>query len=87
MTKWYRFWKAFDAARVFPRVFLVGYGALCWKASLWFMALDGPSAEQAAFVTLIAGFFVPLANFYMNNGVKWEPSTKSSATVTVTEEK
>lgn len=58
-----------DLYRVFPRVFLVGYGFLCWKASLWFMALDKPSAEQAAFVTLLAGFFVPLTNFYMQNGV------------------
>ena len=69
---WERVAYLIDLYRVFPRVFLVGYGFLCWKASLWFMALEKPTPEQAAFVTLLAGFFVPLTNFYMQHGVNRE---------------
>lgn len=71
-----------DLYRLFPRVFLVGYGFLAWKSAIWFMALDKPSAEQAAFVTLLSGFFVPLTNFYMQNGISRD--AKSAPTVTAT---
>jgi hypothetical protein len=71
-----------DLFRLFPRVFLCGYGALCWKSALWFMALEKPSPEQAAFVTLLAGFFVPLTN--MQNGVSRDSAKQEPPTTVAT---
>lgn len=65
-----------DIYRLVPRIVLFGYAAMCWRAAEWFMALEEPTNNQAAFATLIFGFFVPLANFYMQNG---RPSPTSSA--------
>lgn len=61
-----------DAYRVVPRILVFGYSALVWKAASWFMSLPDPAAEQSAFVTLLAGFLVPLTNWYMQNGVDWD---------------
>ena len=76
MTKWraqlFLLAELVDAYRVFPRIFLLGYGALCWKVGLWFMVLDKPSAEQSAFVTIIVSVFAPLANWYMQSGRRWQ---------------
>jgi len=76
-----------DLYRLFPRAVLIGYGALVAKIANWFMHLPTPSTEQAAFVTLVCGFFVPLTNWYMQNGVDWEKrraGTTSTTTATAT---
>lgn len=75
-----RFAYYIDVYRIVPRVLLFGYAALVWKASLWFMALPDPKAEQSAFVTLLAGFLVPLTNWYMQNGTPWSDESKKTAT-------
>jgi hypothetical protein len=60
-----------DAHRVFPKVFVAGYGFLCWKTALWFMALELPTTEQSAFVTIVVSVFAPLFNWYAQGGRKW----------------
>ena len=60
-----------DAHRIFPKVFVFGYGALCWKMALWYMALDKPSTEQTAFVTIVVSVFAPLFNWYAQGGRTW----------------
>jgi hypothetical protein len=79
-----RFAYYLDAYRVVPRILLFGYAALVWKASLWFMALPDPKTEQSAFVTLLAGFLVPLTNWYMQNGVDWSDRMGRNTTSTTT---
>lgn len=71
MTKWARFWRAFDVARVIPRVCLFACGWMTWYVTQWFMALEKPSAEQAAFTVTVYGVVPLILNFYMSNGVKW----------------
>jgi hypothetical protein len=84
VTKCERAAYVIDLFRTFPRIFLCGYGALCWKSALWFMALEKPSPEQAAFVTLLAGFFVPLTNWYMQNGVSRDSAKQEPPTTVAT---
>ncbi len=60
-----------DAHRVFPKLFVFGYGLLCWKVAIWYMVLATPSAEQSAFVTIIVSVFAPLMNWYMAGGRTW----------------
>jgi len=59
-----------DEFRLFPRIFLFGYGALAWKSCLWYMSLPAPSTEQTAFVTLLSTVFAPMTNWYMQTGKK-----------------
>ena len=61
-----------DAWRLFPRMFLAGYGFLCWELAKWVMARSDISASQAAFATGIVGLAVPLTAFYMQTGRKWQ---------------
>ena len=61
-----------DAHRVFPKIFVIGYGLLCWKVALWFMGLPHPTGEQSAFVTIVVSVFAPLFNWYSQGGRKWQ---------------
>jgi phosphate/sulfate permease len=61
-----------DAWRLVPRMVLAAYGAMCWQLTAWYMALKAPTTEQMAFVSLIVGLAVPLTNFYMSTGRKWQ---------------
>ncbi len=61
-----------DAYRVFPRVFLFAYGALCWHMVEWAMTLKDLSTQQAGFVSAIVGLAVPLTGWYMSTGRKWQ---------------
>lgn len=73
MSRWYKFWRAIDAARSVPRILL---GLTTWyvgKIGFWFMALEKPSAEQAAFVSLVSVAYAKMLDWYMQNGTKWEP--------------
>jgi hypothetical protein len=60
-----------DAHRVFPKVFVFGYGAICWHMTLWYEGLDDPTTQQAAFVTTVVGIFAPLFKWYADGGRKW----------------
>lgn len=72
MKRWAAFWRAFDLARIFPRVVLCGCAYMTWIVTQWFMALPKPSAEQSAFVVVVYGVIPLILNFYMANGVKWD---------------
>lgn len=61
-----------DAFRIFPRLFLTGYGFLCWELAKWVMARPDISASQSAFATAIIGLAVPLTAFYMQTGRRWQ---------------
>lgn len=61
-----------DAHRVFPKIFVFGYGVLCWHVALWFMKLEHPITEQSAFVTIVVSVFAPLFNWYSQGGRKWQ---------------
>jgi hypothetical protein len=60
-----------DALRVFPRIFLIGYGLLAFEMCRWAMAQPALSLEQMGLVTAVAGLFVPLTGWYMQTGRKW----------------
>jgi hypothetical protein len=60
-----------DAWRIFPRLFLAGYGLLCWELAKWVMSKPDVSASQASFAGAIIGLAVPLTGFYMQSGRTW----------------
>lgn len=56
--------------RVFPRLYVVVFFAICIKVINWFIALDAPSPEQAAFTTILSTGLVALVKYYSDSGVK-----------------
>jgi len=75
VRKWLRFWRAFDVARVVPRAVLMVYIWHALRVSEWFLALPAPSMAQAGYPAVVWGVMPLLLNFYMAQGVKWEPPT------------
>lgn len=71
---WEKFWRAFDRARVVPRVALAWYMWQMYAVQVWFLTLKEPSGAQAAFVSTVWGAFALLLNFYMQQGVDWNKS-------------
>jgi hypothetical protein len=47
--------KAFDAWRIFPRVFITVYIILLYQVVHWFMALETPNFEQSGLVSIVVG--------------------------------
>ena len=47
--------KAFDAWRIFPRIFITVYIILLYQVVLWFMALETPNFEQSGLVSIVVG--------------------------------
>jgi len=47
--------KAFDAWRIFPRVFITVYIILLYQVVHWFMALEAPNFEQSGLVSIVVG--------------------------------
>lgn len=60
----------FDEWRVIPRILTLGYGLFAFYVGDWFMALENPSAPQAAFVSTIWGGAVGWFGFYVKTGRK-----------------
>lgn len=60
-----------DAWRLFPRLFLLGYGLMCWHVVAWAMALPVLSVEQAGLAGGVTAMFAPLSNWYMQTGRRW----------------
>ena len=69
---WLDWAEVIDAHRIFPKVFVFGYGILCWKMALWYMVLEKPTTEQTAFVTIVVSVFAPLFNWYAQGGRRWQ---------------
>lgn len=63
--------EAVDAWRLFPRAFVAMYGAFALHIGYWFTAVEKPTAEQSAFVSVVWGAMAVLLNFYMQSGRKW----------------
>lgn len=61
-----------DAWRLFPRLFVGGYGWLAWDMHEWITRLPDISTQQAAYSTAIIGLCVPLVGWYMQTGRKWQ---------------
>ena len=57
-----------DNLRIVPRLIAGGYAYLIWVVCLWFMSIDAPSTEQAAFVSAVVAIGAPIFNFYVNSG-------------------
>lgn len=68
---WMKVAERVDAWRVFPRVFVFGYGALCWDIWTWVRTLPDLSPAQSAFVTTVLGLCIPLLGWYFNTGRDW----------------
>lgn len=61
-----------DAFRLVPRVMLIGYGWIVWDVTMWFMALQDPSAAQMGFVSTVWGAAGILSGWYMSTGRRWD---------------
>lgn len=61
-----------DAYRIVPRVLLLGFGYLVWSVVEWFMGLENPTTQQAAFVSAVVGITAPITAFYFQTGRKWQ---------------
>lgn len=62
-----------DAHRVFPKIFVFGYGVLCIHVTNWFMQLPIRDTTETTFVTIVVSVFAPLVNWYSQGGRKWGP--------------
>ena len=69
--KWLAALEIIDGARIFPRIFVLGYGLLVWDIWEWWQWLENPSTAQAAFTTSIIGLCIPLLGWYMSTGRNW----------------
>lgn len=69
--RWLRWAERVDAWRVFPRLFVVGYGVLAFEVFYWVSHLPDMSPSQSAFATTVLGLCIPLLGWYMNTGRKW----------------
>ena len=64
-----------DAFRMWPRMFMVTYLAGIGHIVIWATKLPDISSQQAAFISVVAGTFPLVLNFYMNTGRKWQKET------------
>lgn len=69
---WLKWAERVDAWRLFPRLFVGGYGYLAWDVWRWVQTLKDLSPAQTAFTTAIIGLCIPLLGWYMNTGRKWQ---------------
>lgn len=80
-SKWSYLALTVNEWRVFPRLFFAAYIILFMVTAFWFMGLDAPSAEQAAFLSVIMGMGAAWFNSYTKTGpttIKDGQTTKST---------
>lgn len=58
----------FNNYRVFPRLFVGGYGLLVWHMAHWYEHLAVPTTEQTTFVSIMTAMLVPILKFYLDTG-------------------
>lgn len=68
---WLKYAEIVDAYRVVPRILLVGYGVMLYHTTMWFMALDAPSAPQSTFIGVVWGAAAAITAFYNKTGRDW----------------
>ena len=68
--------KAFDAWRVFPRIFISVYITLLYKSVVWFMSLPAPSVEQAGLISVITGIGAAWFTAYVNSSKRFDHTAK-----------
>lgn len=54
--------------RVWPRLFSILYAILIFQVGSWFMILENPSTEQAAFATVVVTSAAAWFKFYVSSG-------------------
>lgn len=69
--RWLRIAEIIDAFRVFPRLFITAYIIFFLYSGFWFMDLEFPNAEQAAFISVIVGAGAGWFGLYTRTGRKW----------------
>ena len=52
---WIHFAEMLNKWRIFPRAFITVYMVLLYYSTMWFMALEQPSGEQSALISVIVG--------------------------------
>jgi len=62
--------KAFDAWRVFPRLFIGVYIFLLYRSVEWFMALPEPTTQQATLISVMTSIGAAWFMSYVNSGKK-----------------
>lgn len=70
--KWLAVAEIVDAFRVVPRLVLIGFSVLCYKAFVWATGLDELSTAQLGLATAIWGAATAWLTFYLNTGRKWD---------------
>ena len=68
--------KAFDAWRVFPRIFIGIYIYLLCRSVIWFMELTDPNTQQASLISIITGVGAAWFSSYVNSGKDKETPKK-----------
>jgi len=69
--KWLKLAERIDAFRVFPRIFVMGYGYMAMDIWFWVKTVPTLTATQSAFTTSIVGLCIPLLGWYFSTGRKW----------------
>lgn len=60
--------KVLNILRIVPRTVVMLYGYVFWDITVWFMELEDPTAQQAAFVSTIVGAGAAFFGLYVNSG-------------------
>ena len=64
--------RAFDAWRVFPRIFISTYIYLLYQSVMWFMSLPTPSMEQAGLISIMTGVGAAWFQSYCSTSKKFK---------------
>lgn len=70
--KWLTAAEIVDAFRLVPRLLLLGFAVVSFKAFIWATGLEELSATQLGLVTAIWGAATVWLTFYLNSGRKWD---------------
>jgi hypothetical protein len=57
--------EAINRYRVFPRLIVLFVLFLTWEVTEWFMQLNSPGSEQAAFASALTAGTIALIKFYL----------------------
>lgn len=72
MTKqgWDDFADVLNRLRLFPRIFVLGYGYILFDLTIWFYSVPEPTTQQTTFVTIITGLLPAVFALYTNSGYR-----------------
>lgn len=67
-SRWIYLARALDAWRPFPRAFIILYMYMVYRVIEWYIALEAPSMEQSALISVVVGAGAAWFGLYVGSG-------------------